>query len=818
MKIRSHTNHLPGARLAGRRNRNADARCVCGVLLLVLLSAPAVAQTANLAVGSTAGAAGSGVLLPISLMPGAAGISTLQFDLALSSAFSCANVSTGAAASAAGKSASANSIPGGVRVLVFGLNQNTMGAGVIATLRINVSAAASIGSNPVILRGIVASDPMAFAVPVSAVAGSITRLPPADSANPVISRVSSSSIKIGSATIAWTTNENCDSQVQYGTTAGYGLSASLNSALGTSHSQELTGLTAGTVYHYRVMSRDAAGNLAVSGDYTFTTKVQGAVPVISGVMVSSVTDKSATISWTTDVPSDSEIEYRPANEASERAVLADLVTKHSLILNQLKKSTLYYFRVKSADQDGNLGTTSEFTFTTAEDGVSALALPQFSATAAGQQGPQAADEIMTGMALTNMGPAAADITLTAIDSAGNLLAGPGIVNPKPLVLNAKAQFATLEFQMFGDGFKIPDSGGWIRLDSKSPGVGGFFLTFDAGLSVMDGANFGTTPLTDFAFTEIQPSGNTQINIANWNPDDAVVMIDLMKSDGSVRSSQSRLIQGNGALATDLYGDLFQGLEPDPTDYVLIRSSAGVQPFELMEKRAGDISFLTGQDTTAGGTTIYSPQYVLGGPWHTTLSLVNLDSRMGMVTLRFISEDGILIGVPRAVAIPAYGKLHIDDPDFFMSLCPGEIAAGYVEIVSDGVRLAGSTVFGDSSGESFSSALPLIHRLQNSVLFSHIASNDLYFTGLAIVNPNDAVAQVDIGIYSADGRLMESRSELIPAKQRNSRLLTEYFPSLLGKNQASGYIRLFSNSPVASFALFGTNHLSVLSAIPPQEVQ
>jgi hypothetical protein len=159
--------------------------------------------------------------------------------------------------------------------------------------------------------------------------------------------------------------------------------------------------------------------------------------------------------------------------------------------------------------------------------------------------------------------------------------------------------------------------------------------------------------------------------------------------------------------------------------------------------------------------------------------------MGMVTLRFISEDGILIGVPRAVAIPAYGKLHIDDPDFFMSLCPGEIAAGYVEIVSDGVRLAGSTVFGDSSGESFSSALPLIHRLQNSVLFSHIASNDLYFTGLAIVNPNDAVAQVDIGIYSADGRLMESRSELIPAKQRNSRLLTEYFPSLLGKNRHRG---------------------------------
>jgi pectate lyase len=39
----------------------------------------------------------------------------------------------------------------------------------------------------------------------------------------------------------------------------------------TSHSASLSGLSAATVYHYRVKSRDAAGNLATSGDFTFTT-------------------------------------------------------------------------------------------------------------------------------------------------------------------------------------------------------------------------------------------------------------------------------------------------------------------------------------------------------------------------------------------------------------------------------------------------------------------------------------------------------------------------------------------------------------------
>jgi hypothetical protein len=45
----------------------------------------------------------------------------------------------------------------------------------------------------------------------------------------------------------------------------------LNPILSTSHSVTLSGLTPNTLYHYRTRSRDAAGNLAMSGDSTFTT-------------------------------------------------------------------------------------------------------------------------------------------------------------------------------------------------------------------------------------------------------------------------------------------------------------------------------------------------------------------------------------------------------------------------------------------------------------------------------------------------------------------------------------------------------------------
>jgi len=86
-----------------------------------------------------------------------------------------------------------------------------------------------------------------------------------------VSAVKATNITTTGATVTWTTNEPADSQVDYGLTSAYGTSTSLNSTPVTSHSVALTGLTAGTTYHYRADSHDAGGRLASSTDATFTT-------------------------------------------------------------------------------------------------------------------------------------------------------------------------------------------------------------------------------------------------------------------------------------------------------------------------------------------------------------------------------------------------------------------------------------------------------------------------------------------------------------------------------------------------------------------
>lgn len=81
---------------------------------------------------------------------------------------------------------------------------------------------------------------------------------------PQITNVSVTQPAAGSATITWTTNEPADSRVDYGTSADALTQTSANSTLTTSHSVTLTGLAAGTTYHFRVSSADEMAASATS--------------------------------------------------------------------------------------------------------------------------------------------------------------------------------------------------------------------------------------------------------------------------------------------------------------------------------------------------------------------------------------------------------------------------------------------------------------------------------------------------------------------------------------------------------------------------
>jgi len=88
---------------------------------------------------------------------------------------------------------------------------------------------------------------------------------------PVIYDVGTAAVGPTNATVLWFTTNASDSQADFGESTLYGHASILDSALVSTHTVTLIGLTPGTTYHYRVKSRHAGGVQALSPDYTFTT-------------------------------------------------------------------------------------------------------------------------------------------------------------------------------------------------------------------------------------------------------------------------------------------------------------------------------------------------------------------------------------------------------------------------------------------------------------------------------------------------------------------------------------------------------------------
>jgi hypothetical protein len=93
-----------------------------------------------------------------------------------------------------------------------------------------------------------------------------------DTTPPVISNVQAVNVSATSAGISWVTNEPSDSQVDFVSLCPTsGCSTPINPTLTTSHAVSISGFAAMTTYTYNVKSRDAAGNLSTSPNFSFTT-------------------------------------------------------------------------------------------------------------------------------------------------------------------------------------------------------------------------------------------------------------------------------------------------------------------------------------------------------------------------------------------------------------------------------------------------------------------------------------------------------------------------------------------------------------------
>ena len=188
----------------------------------------------------------------------------------------------------------------------------------------------------------------------------------ADVIPPAIVGAIATAVTDTTATISWTTDEPSTSVINYGETTAYGSTDTSDATLVTAHSVTINGLTLDTEYHFEIVSTDGSSNSGTSADQSFTTAATADVtPPVASAISTAVTDTTATITWTTDEPSTSVINYGESTPYTDSDTSdTTLVTDHSVTLSGLTAETDYHFEIVSTDASTNSSSTPDQTFTT----------------------------------------------------------------------------------------------------------------------------------------------------------------------------------------------------------------------------------------------------------------------------------------------------------------------------------------------------------------------------------------------------------------------------------------------------------------------
>lgn len=246
-----------------------------------------------------------------------------------------------------------------------------------------------------------------------------------DTDAPEITNVEVSEVTEDSVTITWETDEDADSLVNYGLQPDYGI-VRIPVADRQFHSITLDNLESGRVYYFRVVSADEDGNQGISADYRVETSgatsqqtgqgpgqtvtdadttsqqqqttqqiteqiqqiespqqlqeilnetvkaIQGITEDLTIVGPPTVIPETttATIQWTTDRESTSEVLFSPTasfdgvNYQFSQSTPGVTTTEHEVELIGLNPFTEYSFMVRSTDDFGITGQSRNFTFET----------------------------------------------------------------------------------------------------------------------------------------------------------------------------------------------------------------------------------------------------------------------------------------------------------------------------------------------------------------------------------------------------------------------------------------------------------------------
>ena len=424
------------------------------------------------------------------------------------------------------------------------------------------------------------------------------------------------------------------------------------------------------------------------------------------------------------------------------------------------------------------------------------------------------EDTFVGAAIANLSDQPAHVVVSALTSFGTEVASQQLGDE----LSAMGQdaFLTTDHPELVEG-----SSSWL-LRGTSAKVRGFFMIGDRDMNKLDGigGELDESKSLFFPLARESAAGSTLLHLFNVEKQAGTVTLTLFEPLGIPVAEAEITVAPSGGVQGTMEEIFGAGLEFSD-GYLEVQSSVRLKGFEFYAQE-GAFAAVPGQ-APQPTWKLWTPHFfVEGQSGDTEIRLLSTDSERARVSIQGFDNESTLIGTYELEIEP--GQLFVGSVREMLNLDPGMgVITGHLEISLEAgtfftysPQVLGLVTF-SANGGKWLSTLPLLTEGHKETLFLQVAQSDQIgmFTGLAVLNPGESAAQVEVEVFDQNGiRTGRAGFSLAPG-QRVLNLLDgdTYFGD--GFEQIKGLFRVRSTVPVLSFSLFGDYGLRFLSAVEGQ---
>ena len=359
-------------------------------------------------------------------------------------------------------------------------------------------------------------------------------------------------------------------------------------------------------------------------------------------------------------------------------------------------------------------------------------------------------------------------------------------------------------------FMLESNASWITIDSVSVGTGNGDMTFNysvsantsstrTGTMIIGGKTFTVTqtgPITPLYFPHVDTNlpWQTEIAIINTSNQKVTGTLRALSNAGQLIETKDVTLSARGRRQITVANEF---TNPTTIGYIVFDADSPAVRGYTKFYQAGVYRAAIPAVKEINTSDIYISHIASDAQWWTGVSLVNTTPSKKEFTIAFDNGQRIL-GIINANehAVFSIESLFNNQPQ------PDIKSA----VITNASGILGLELFGNIGGSNHLDGLLLAGNTASTIYYPHVASDNVWWTGIVAYNPSESACTITITPYSAQGTPLPTSTSSLAGKEKYIGMVAD-----LGLPAQTAWFKIDSTSPLTGFELFGTADGNQLAA-------